>query len=699
MSRSLILALAAQPLLTEAADSTHAANPIRKVVNLLQNLQKKVEAEGEKAEELYSKFMCYCRTSGGDLQASIDASDAKIPQLAASIEASKGRMTQLKADLKSHQADRRAAKDAMSEATALREKEKATFDKNNADLNANLAAARKATAAIEKGMGSSFLQTAAADVLRKVVNSRESMLDADRQEVLAFLSGTQGGKYAPASGEIVGILKQMADTMDADEKDMVAQEAAAVKDYEGLMAAKKKEVASLTHSVETKTARVGELGVEIVTLENDASDTAEALAEDQAFNKDLAKNCAEKTGIHEEEKKVRAQEIVALADTIQVLNADDALDLFKKTLPGAGSSFLQMQSTESVRAHARAILSDARSKAGGDRHNLDFVLLALRGQGFGKIIKLIDGMVVTLKKEQGDDEDKKEFCEKSLDLADDKKKGLERTGSDLEKTIADQQESLATLTEEIAALKAGIVALDKQVEEATAQRQAESAEYADLMKSDTAAKELILFAKNRLNKFYNVALYKAPPKRELSEDDQIYVNEGGDIPTEAPGGIANTGIAAFVQVSTHKDAPPPPPATAAAYTKKAGGSNGVIAMMDLLVQDLDVETQVAETDEKNAQKEYEQLISDSADKRRLDSKSLTDKEGGKADTEGALEKNRGEKKANLRALMGTEKYIADLHGECDWLIKYFDVRKEARNNEIDSLTKAKAVLSGADYSF
>ena len=95
MSRSLILALAAQPLLTEAADSTHAANPIRKVVNLLQNLQKKVEAEGEKAEELYSKFMCYCRTSGGDLQASIDASDAKIPQLAASIEASKGRMTQL----------------------------------------------------------------------------------------------------------------------------------------------------------------------------------------------------------------------------------------------------------------------------------------------------------------------------------------------------------------------------------------------------------------------------------------------------------------------------------------------------------------------------------------------------------------------------------------------------------------------------
>merc|ERR1711957_147641 len=360
----------------------------------------------------------------------------------------------------------------------------------------------------------------------------------------------------------------------------------------------------------------------------------------------------------------------------------------------------QLQSTETIREHARAILSGAQSKATGDRHNFDFVLLALRGKkiAFDKITKLIDEMVATVKKEQGDDDDKKEYCEKSLDTADDKKKGLEQTGSDYDKTIADEKESIATLTEEIAALKAGIVALDRQVEEATAPRQAESAEYKDLMKSDTAAKELIQFAKNRMNQFYNPALYKPPPKRELSEDDQIYVNQGGDIPTEAPGGIANTGIG-FVQVSLHKEAPAPPPATAAAYTKKAEESNGVIAMMDLLVKDLDKELQVAETDEKNGQKEYEQLIADSADKRRQDSKSLTDKEGAKAGTEGSLEKNKGEKKANLRATMGTEKYIADLHGECDWLLKYFDVRKEARTGEIDSLKKAKDVLNGADYSF
>merc|ERR1712194_729796 len=168
--------------------------------------------------------------------------------------------------------------------------------------------------------------------------------------------------------------------MDADEKEMVATEEAAVKDFGALMHSKTKEVASLTKMIETKMGRVGELGVEIATMEADAADTADALSEDKKFGKGLEKNCAEKTGIHEEEKKIRAQEVVALADTIKILNDDDALDLFKKTLPSAGSSFLQMRSAESLRSEARAILTNARTKATSDRHNLDFVLLALRGK-------------------------------------------------------------------------------------------------------------------------------------------------------------------------------------------------------------------------------------------------------------------------------------------------------------------------------
>merc|ERR1719330_763124 len=255
---------------------------------------------------------------------------------------------------------------------------------------------------------------------------------------------------------------------------------------------------------------------------------------------------------------------------------------------------------------------------------------------------------------------------------------------------------LATLAEEIKALKAGIVALDKSVEDATEQRKAESAEYKDLVASNAAAKELILFAKNRLQKFYNPRLHEAAPERELSEGDQIYVNEGGDIPTAAPGGIANTGITALVQLFSRSA---PPPEAAAAYKKKSEGSAGVMAMMDLLVQDLDKETTEAEVEEANAKEAYQNVMAESAAKRTEDAKALTDKEAASADLSGSLQRSEADKKSDTRELMGTMKYISSLKSECDWLLQYFDVRKQARADEIDSLQKAKAVLSGADYSF
>merc|ERR1719336_359231 len=236
-------------------------------------------------------------------------------------------------------------------------------------------------------------------------------------------------------------------------------------------------------------------------------------------------------------------------------------------------SLVQVQDS-SAAMRQRAVDALAKSRSGmrpGQHRHIDFVLLALRGRkvGFEKVAKLVDSLVVTLNNEQKDDDNKKAYCEAQFDSADDKKKALERSISDTTTVIEETKESLATLAEEIKALKAGIVALDKAVAEATDQRKSEAAEYQELITSNAAAKELILFAKNRLQKFYNPRLHKAAPERELSEGDQIYVNEGGDIPTAAPGGIANTGITAFVQLNA---AVAPPPEAAAAYKKKSEGS-------------------------------------------------------------------------------------------------------------------------------
>merc|ERR1719379_1494491 len=205
---------------------------------------------------------------------------------------------------------------------------------------------------------------------------------------------------------------------------------------------------------------------------------------------------------------------------------------------------------------------------------------------------MIDEMVALLKKEQVADDDKKEYCLTTIDETEDKAKELELKVSDLEKSIADAKEGIATLKEELESLADGIKALDKQVAEATEQRKEEHAESVETLANDKAAKDIIGFAKNRLNKFYNPKLYKAPPAKE----------------------------AAFDQV-----APPPPPETFGAYAKKGGESGGVINMMDMMIADLDKEIQEIEVDEKNAQEEYEQFIADSAKKRAEDSKAIEDK--------------------------------------------------------------------------
>jgi chromosome segregation ATPase len=276
---------------------------------MLQMMVKKIEAEAVKETELYDKFMCYCKNSDETLGKSIADADVKMPQLASDIKAAEAEKAQLEQDLQDHQTDRDSAKSAMAKATEIREKEAAAFAKEESNDKSNIDAIYKAIAAIEKGMSGGFLQTSAASILKKVVVSNVDLIDYDREQLVSFL---QGSEEAPKSGEIVGILKQLASEMDKAYAEMVAQEEAAIKAYEELMAAKKKEIEALTKAIEEKMVRVGELGVEIVSMKNDLTDTEEALIEDTKFLADLKKNCASKTKEWDERCKTRSEELRAL---------------------------------------------------------------------------------------------------------------------------------------------------------------------------------------------------------------------------------------------------------------------------------------------------------------------------------------------------------------------------------------------------
>ncbi|CAK0850911.1 unnamed protein product [Prorocentrum cordatum] len=327
------LLLAAGPATAQAASlRSHAgaaANPVRRVVSMLQSMQKKVEAEGEKEEEMYKKFSCYCQTGAADLSASISAAGTKGTQLGADVKAAEEQLVQVKQGLKDAQAERAEAKAAVAKATSIRGSEAAGFAATKAELESYISAIKQAVAALTKGMAGGFLQATSASLLRKIVLTKgDAIQDDDRETLLSFLSGKGSASYVPQSGEVTGILKEMGDSFSKSLADASDTEANAIKEFEAVVAAKAKEIDALTLSIEAKTSKSGALGVTIVQMRNDLSDSETALLEDQKLLQELESGCSTKDKEYEERVKTRHDELAALTETIKILNDDDALELF-----------------------------------------------------------------------------------------------------------------------------------------------------------------------------------------------------------------------------------------------------------------------------------------------------------------------------------------------------------------------------------
>merc|ERR1719265_1848675 len=212
---------------------------------------------------------------------------------------------------------------------------------------------------------------------------------------------------------------------------------------------------------------------------------------------------------------------------------------------------------------AQALIAAVAKKAPSTQMNLLLFTLnsklkmSAKGktQGMEKVIKMIDDMVVLLGKDQEDDDKSKTFCEDELEKAGDEQKASTEKKAQVEAQISELSDAATALGEEIATLEASIKDLDKSVAQATEQRKEEHEDFGEMMQLNEAAMGLIEKAKNRLQKFYNPTLYKAPPKTESTMEEKIIT--------------AGT----FVQIKTHSDdedgvAPPPPPETFGAYEKK-----------------------------------------------------------------------------------------------------------------------------------
>jgi peptidoglycan hydrolase CwlO-like protein len=298
---------------------------------------------------------------------------------------------------------------------------------------------------------------------------------------------------------------------------------------------------------------------------------------------------------------------------------------------------------------------------------LKSILLQTQTGGLGQVVKMIDRMIAEHHADQADDDSKKDFCNAEFAKTQAAQKQLKGVVGDLQADISHKQDAVDAFASEIATLQQGIADLDKSVVQATQQRRQEHGEYTTTASSNQAALELIRMAKNRMNKFYQPTLYKAPP-------------------------VTTTGPYGFVQLTLLSRA------HARHQTGAHGKSNGVIALLDQIIKDIELNIQESKHDEAVAQRDYERTMKDAATKRLDDSKLMVEKQAAKADEQVELETVTEHLATKNNQLDLAARKLRDLHIDCDQLLQKYEEIKTNRAAEIEGLQQSKSVLQGSEES-
>jgi len=660
--------------------------PVSKVITLLKDMKEQLEKEAAEDEEVYDKMACWCTTNDKDkTQAIIDA-EARITDLTAHIEDLTAQSSRLNQEIKQLQEEVAKNVASLDTATALRKKQLAEFNSEEKEMIQCVQSLKAAIIVLSKhhptpapvdvhAEPTMFLSDADSvedgalpvemivkmkgimrkhkDLLRYVITPRQ------RKLISSMLQAEAVPAYAAQSGEIFGILKQMKETFESDlsvsQKEELQNQAA----YEELKTAKEAEIAAGQNAIETKTQELANVDEKNAQAKEDIEDTRNSLSADERFLMDLKEKCQMTDQEWEERQKTRQEEISAVAEAISILSADDAHDLFTKTFNPA---FVQkkLHSDSRNRAAAAKLLSSLGKRL----HNPRMVAMAtqVRLDAFTKVKKAIDDMVGQLTKEKEDEIKHRDYCVSGLNENEKSTETSERDKSDVTMRIEDLTMTIEKLDKEIETLKAEIVEIQTQLKRAGEDRELENKEFQGTVADQRATQKLLNQALSVLQGFYNKK------------------------------------AAALAQTNKQEPAGPPPPPGFKGY-KKNSGAGGVMGMIQQIINDAKVMEVEAIKDEEEAQRAYESFVKES--NRSVDEKStgITNKQEDKAKAQGEKTSSEEEKKEHMLTLEQLANSAADLHKSCDFVIKNFDIRQEARDQEIEALKQAKAILSGAKFEF
>jgi len=683
----VILAWASHPIPASAALSS--STPMARVVSLLTEMRARIEADGKSEQKSYDKFACWCEKTLARKAADISAAKERIEELQTLIYKLKGDLGSHGAEIKQLEKDIAANLESQREATEVRDKENGEYQEERTESEQCIGALEAAiTVLTGAGAKKGFLETLQEAQLLSVVAGVRGLLhkeqvsqstsDKDLQMVKRFVdapdsfigSRTEGlsaaqiannpfGDYAPQSTQIQGILKGMYDAFTSGLEKSNAEEAEKQKAYEELMETKKQELATLQATLEKQTGDEAEKTQKLADSRAELDDTKAQLEADEKFFAETKASCKSKAGEWAERTRLRTQELQGINKAVEILNSPEA----RRTFQSATTTFLQI--SDVPRADAYGQLRNLATQYG----SLSLAKIAAQvktGGHFDKVIVMIDKMIELLRKEEQEDIAHRDRCQSGSNTNKYNREDLASAIDKAEKELLRMTDVEKEMKTQIATLEDDIKATKDEMAERLEMRNEERTEFKAALKDDADAVGLLGEAIVALSEFYKTN--KIP--LELAQQEPEYTVDQD----KAPETIWSGGD----------------------YGGRKKESTGIIAILSMLKEDMEMEMKTGREEDAAAQKKYEEdrkamqgtLDSQLASKTQTE-KDLAEHQAKMADTQQYVDQH----SADLEAAKDMQ---ATLEHDCAWVETHFDTRRDKRKNEIDGLVDAKNILAGAD---
>merc|ERR1719329_1834639 len=689
----LRLAVASGALSAAALREASGVNPVTKVVGLLEEMKTQVEEEAKEDEKVFSNHACWCETNEKEKKQAIVDGNARLERLAADIEEGTARAAQLETEIGELKDEIAENEEAVEKATQMCEKEKEEFDAEAADSMEAITAMKQAVKVlskvqlVQKTAPAEVNTTDVADALVQVrtIISRtamrptdsgvfKSVMQRDLWDMLGSLPGADSesnprvitglveqptgnaagaSSYSAQSSQIFGLLNSMKEEFERDLSTAQKQELNAEVSFQKLKSAKVSEIMAAGQSLEEKTAELSDTHQRVAQAKEDTELTNEQIANDTKFLKDLDERCAKADEEYALRQKTRNEEMMAISETINIITSDESRDLFSKSM-----SFVQISSRHMTRRalamspqrqRAVATMLQFAKKYSGTSNGLAMATLAVSTKldGFEKVKAMMDKMIAELKKQQKEEVEKHDACTKDLQENEMELMTKDKEKEDLVALIKDLEAQIKQLTKDIEDLKASIDFAKVELKRAGEDRKTENKEYQQVVADQRATVAILTKALDRLKEFY-------APKMLLQRSARIQKHQ---------------------QVQA-------PPSAGKEYSNNAA-SGGVMSTIEMIIQD--------------AQAAYAELVANTNQELTDAANSVTQKSEEKAKADANRLTAEKDLTATLKILEDLHGVNTGLHANCDYIIKNFDLRQQARQEETEAIQEAKAILSGADF--